>query len=50
MASGITRGRSPLITERSEWQSPATLIFSSTSPGPGGSSSTDSICTGLLCA
>ena len=39
-ASGITRGRSPLMTDRSEWHSPATLIRTSTSPVPGGSSST----------
>jgi hypothetical protein len=28
--------RSPLMTERSEWQSPAAAIFTSTSPWPGG--------------
>src|SRR5450759_2544618 len=32
---GITRGRSPLMTERSEWHRPAAAIFTSTSPGPG---------------
>ena len=38
-AIGIGRGRSPLITERSEWHRPAAAIFTSTSPGPGGASS-----------
>ena len=39
-AIGITRGREPSITERSEWQSPAAPTRTSSSPGPGGSSST----------
>ena len=38
-AIGIGRGRFPLITDRSEWHKPAALIRTSTSPGPGGSSS-----------
>ena len=47
---GITRGRSPLMTERSEWHSPAAAIFTSTSPGPGASSSIVSMLIGLVLA
>jgi hypothetical protein len=47
---GIGRGRSPLITDRSEWQSPAATTLISTSPGPGGSSSSLSILSGRDCA
>jgi peptide/nickel transport system substrate-binding protein len=39
----LGRGRSPLITDRSEWHSPAAPIFTSTSPRPGRSSSTSAI-------
>ena len=46
-AIGSGRGRLPLITDRSEWHSPAALIRTSTSPGPGGSSSSVSIVSGL---
>ena len=46
-AIGIGRGRSPLITDRSEWHRPAALIRTSTSPGPGGSSSSSSITSGF---
>ncbi len=35
-AIGITRGRLPLMTDRSEWQSPAARTLISSSPGPGG--------------
>jgi len=45
---GTGRGRSPFSSERSEWQRPAPPILTSTSPGPGGSSSTSMISTGLL--
>ncbi len=31
-ATGMSRGRSPLITDRSEWHSPAAAIFTRTSP------------------
>ena len=36
---GITRGREPSITDRSEWHRPAARTRTSSSPGPGGSSS-----------
>ena len=45
---GVGRGRSPLMTERSEWHSPAAAIFTSTSPRPGGLSSTSSIASGRV--
>src|SRR5215469_13362892 len=44
---GVGRGRLPSITERSEWHSPAAFICTSTSPCPGGSSSTSWIARGL---
>ena len=44
---GIGRGRSPLTVERSEWHRPAALMRTSTSPSPGGSSSTSSMVKGL---
>ena len=44
------RGRLPLITERSEWQSPAARMRTSTSPCPGGSRSSSAISSGLLFA
>ena len=36
------------MVDRSEWQSPAPMILYSTSPGPGGSRSTDSIVIGWV--
>src|SRR5262245_12981875 len=45
-AIGVGRGRSPLITDRSEWQRPAAAIFTSTSPWPGPSRSISSIESG----
>ncbi|KAG1165183.1 hypothetical protein G6F35_018930 [Rhizopus arrhizus] len=47
---GTPRGRSPLITDRSEWHSPAALIFTSTSPVPGGSSSISVMLNGRVWA
>src|SRR5690625_3592408 len=44
---GRPRGRSPLITERSEWHRPAAPILTSTSPGPGGSRVMVSMVTGF---
>src|SRR6218665_1920880 len=49
-ASGKGRGRTPVITERSEWHRPAATIFTSTWPGPGSSSSSSSIRSRLVCA
>ena len=49
-AIGIGRGRSPLMTERSEWHRPAAPILTSTSSRPGGSSSTVSIESGFVSA
>ena len=49
-AIGSGRGRSPLMTDRSEWQSPAALIATRTSPGPGASSSISSTERGRDCA
>jgi hypothetical protein len=49
-AIGIGRGRSPLMTDRSEWHSPAAAIRTSTSPRPGPSSSTVATRSGLLAA
>ncbi len=49
-AIGMGRGRSPLMPERSEWQTPAAAIFTSTSPGPGFARFTDSIARGRDCA
>ena len=46
-AIGMGRGRSPLITDRSEWQRPAAPICTRISPGPGGFSSTSSILSGF---
>ena len=45
-AIGITRGREPSITERSEWQRPAAPTRTSSSPGPGGASSSSTISSG----
>src|SRR3990167_3959524 len=47
---GVRRGRSPLMMERSEWHSPAAATRTSTSPGPGGASSTSVISSGRLVA
>ncbi len=47
-AMGMGRGRSPFTMERSEWHRPAAAIFTSTSPGPGESSSTVSMATGRV--
>ncbi len=47
---GSGRGRSPFTTERSEWQRLAAFTCTSTSPAPGGSSSTSSIDKGRLSA
>src|SRR6478735_5828770 len=44
---GVGRGRSPLISDRSEWQRPAPPTLTSTSPSPGGSSSTSSTWMGF---
>jgi hypothetical protein len=49
-AMGTGRGRSPLITDKSEWQRPAALIPTRTSPSPGGSSSSSSTISGRLSA
>src|SRR6476661_1947290 len=46
-AIGIGRGRSPLITERSEWHKPAATILISTSSRPGGARSTVVMTRGL---
>ena len=43
---GITRGREPSITERSEWQSPAARTRTRISPGPGPSSSSSASSSG----
>ncbi|MCY1547264.1 hypothetical protein D9M68_833100 [compost metagenome] len=45
---GTPRGRSPLMTDRSEWHSPAALIRTSTSPKPGGSSSISAMLNGRV--
>jgi hypothetical protein len=47
---GSGRGRTPSIVERSEWQSPAALTWTRTSPARGPSRSSVSIRSGLLCA
>ena len=47
---GFWRSRSPLMTERSEWQRPAAAIFTSTSSRPGGSSSMVSMRSGRVSA
>ena len=49
-AIGSGRGRSPLITDRSEWQRPAAPIRTSTSSRPGGSSASVSIDSGSVSA
>ncbi len=36
---GTGRGRSPVITDRSEWHTPAAAMRTTTSPGPGSASS-----------
>ena len=43
---GITRGREPSITDRSEWHRPAARTRTSSSPGPGGASSSSAISSG----
>src|SRR4051794_5858001 len=40
---GITRGREPSITDRSEWHRPAAPTLTSSSPSPGPSSSSSAI-------
>src|SRR5690348_14073931 len=45
---GVGRGRSPLITERSEWHRPAAAIFTRTSPRAGARSSISSIASGRV--
>ena len=47
---GTGRGRSPEITDRSEWHRPAARMRTSTSPAPGGSSSTSCTRRGKLLA
>ncbi len=47
---GITRGREPSITDRSEWHSPAARTLTSISPGPGGASSSSATSSGRDCA
>ena len=42
-------GRSPLMTERSEWHRPAAPILTNSSPRPGGTSSNSATRSGLLC-
>src|SRR5258707_6321099 len=44
---GTGRGRSPLISDRSEWQRPAPPTLTNTSPSPGGSSSISSTWMGF---
>ena len=48
--SGIGRGRSPSMTDKSEWHSPAAAMRIRTSPAPGGARSTSSIRSGRLLA
>ncbi len=43
---GTGRARLPSTTDRSEWHSPAASIRTSTSPSPGGSSSSGPTVTG----
>ena len=45
---GSANGRSPVTRCSSEWHMPDAAIFTSTSPGPGGSSSTSSTLHGVL--
>jgi len=47
---GVSRGRSPLMMDRSEWHTPAAATLTSTSPGPGGARSTSQISSGRLSA
>ncbi len=43
----VSCGRSPLISDRSEWQRPAPPTLTSTSPSPGGSRSTSTTWMGF---
>ena len=49
-AMGTGRGRSPLMTDRSEWHRPAAAIRTSTSPWRGGASSSSASASGCDCA
>ena len=50
LTMGMTRGRDPLMTDRSEWQRPAACTRTSSSPGPGGARSSSTISRGRDCA
>jgi hypothetical protein len=47
---GIGRGRTPSMTDKSEWHSPAAVTRTSISPSPGGASSSSRMCNGRDCA